>query len=360
MPAAPLLNPGPASPPDRRGAAHVPLAVAFRGDVAESVHVGSVAVVDRSGRLLHAAGDPFFLTMTRSALKPFQALPFVAAGGPARYGYTPPEIALLCASHSGEPRHVAAAAAMLAKAGNTDAELQCGTHAPLAFETRGEVPPSPPWSALAHNCSGKHSGMLAYCSQCGWSKHDYLDWDHPLQHRIRHAVARYAGVDEAGLPWGIDGCSAPVYALPLANLAYAFARLAGDDDDAEYGSAARTLVDAMTAHPEMVSGAGRSDLALATAGRGDFVAKIGAEGVQAIGVRSRGIGIAIKVADGAQRGLHPATVTVLDQLGLLDEAQREALASWRQPALRNYRGTRTGEVRPLVVLDNADGRCVYK
>jgi L-asparaginase II len=337
----------------------VPLAVAIRGDVAESVHVGSVAVVDRSGRLLHSAGDAFFLTMTRSALKPFQALPFVAAGGPARYGYTPAEIALLCASHSGEPRHVAAAAAMLAKAGNTDAELQCGTHAPLAFETRGEVSPPPPWSPLAHNCSGKHSGMLAYCSQCGWSKHDYLDWDHPLQHRIRHAVARYAGVEEAGLPWGIDGCSAPVYALPLANLAYAFARLTGDDD-AEYGSAARTLVDAMTAHPEMVSGAGRSDLALATAGRGDFVAKVGAEGVQAIGVRSRGIGIAIKVADGAQRGLHPATVTVLDQLGLLDEDQRKALAPWRQPALRNYRGTRTGEVRALVVLDNADGRCVYK
>ena len=214
------------------------------------------------------------------------------------------------------------------------------------------MPPPPPWSPLAHNCSGKHSGMLAFCNQCGWSRHDYLAWDHPLQQRVRHAVAHYAGVDEAALPWGVDGCSAPNYALPLANLAYAFARLAGDDEDPEYGAAARTLAEAMTAHPEMVSGDGRSDLALATAGRGDFVAKVGAEGVQAIGVRSRGIGIAIKVADGAARGLHPATVAVLDQLGLLDDRQREALAPWRQPAVRNYRGAATGEVRPLVVLDN--------
>jgi L-asparaginase II len=360
MPAAVLSRPPSDTTSGPRVLAHAPLAVVLRGTVEESLHLGSVAVVDREGRLLHAAGDPFFLTMTRSALKPFQALPFVAAGGPAHYGYTPAEVALLCASHSGEPRHVDAAAAMLAKSGNRAEELQCGTHAPLAYELRGEVPPPPPWSPLAHNCSGKHSGMLAFCTQCGWSKDDYLAWDHPLQQRVRHAVAHYAGVDEAALPWGIDGCSAPNYALPLANLAYAYARLAAGDADAEYGGAARTLAEAMTAHPEMVSGDGRSDLALATAGRGDFVAKVGAEGVQAIGVRSRGIGIAIKVADGAARGLHPATVTVLDQLGLLDDRQREALAPWRQPTVRNYRGTATGEVRPLVVLDKSDRRRVQK
>jgi L-asparaginase II len=340
--------------------AHAPLAVELRGTVAESVHLGSVAVVDRDGRLLHAAGDPFFLTMTRSALKPFQAVPFVAAGGPERFGYTGDEVALLCASHSGEPRHVEAAAAMLAKAGNRVDALQCGTHAPKFHEVRGEVPPPPPWSPLAHNCSGKHSGMLAFCTQCGWSSEDYLAWGHPLQQRVRRAVAHYAGVDEAALPWGIDGCSAPNYALPLANLAYAYARLAGDEADAEYGVAARTLADAMTAYPEMISGEGRSDLALATAGRGDIVAKVGAEGVQAIGVRSRGIGIAIKVADGAARGLHPATVAVLEQLGLLDGRQREALARWRQPTVRNCRGIVTGEVRPLVVLDKSDRRRVQK
>ena len=158
------------------------------------MHTGSVAVVDRGGRLLYAAGDPDALTFTRSALKPLQALPFVAAGGVERFGYTQPEVALLCASHSGEPRHVEAAADMLAKAGNAATDLQCGTHPPLQFDARGEVPPPPPYSPLAHNCSGKHSGMLAHCVACGYGKHDYLAFDHPLQQEIRRAVSAFTDV----------------------------------------------------------------------------------------------------------------------------------------------------------------------
>jgi L-asparaginase II len=287
-------------------------------------------------------------------LKPLQALPFVAAGGIARFGYAPPQVALLCASHAGEPRHVDAVADMLAKAGSTAADLQCGTHAPAYFQARGEVPPPPPYSPLAHNCSGKHSGMLAHCTACGYTKHDYLASDHPLQQAIRAAVAHATGVPEESLVLGVDGCSAPNYAVPLGNLALAFARLARGADDPTYGRAPRTLASAMTAHPEMVSGESGSDLALMRAGRGDWVTKIGAEGVQAIGIRSRGWGIAVKVADGSARGLHPATVAALDQLGLLDADGRAALATWGRPQLRNYRGTVTGEARPAVVLDKTD------
>ncbi|NDP43553.1 MAG: asparaginase, partial [Aromatoleum sp.] len=317
-----------------------------------------VAVVDRDGNLLHAAGDPNVMTMTRSALKPFQAMPFVAAGGIERFGYTPQQMALLCASHSGEPRHVAAVADMLARAGNTVADLQCGSHAPGYFEARGDVPPPPPYSPLAHNCSGKHSGMLAYCVQCGLPKGDYLAWDHPLQQAVREAVAHFTASAESELMGGIDGCSAPNYAVPLARLALAFARLAADSDDVRYGDAPRRLADAMTAHPEMVSGEGRNDLALTRAGRGDWVAKIGAEGVQAIGIRSKGIGIVVKVIDGGKRGLHPATVEVMDQLGLLDAEQRAELADWHMPSVRNVRGTVTGVVRPAVVLDKVAARVV--
>ena len=330
---------------------HAPLAAVTRGGVVESVHTGSVAVVDGQGRLLYAAGDPETLTFTRSALKPFQALPFVAAGGVARFGYSQPQVALLCASHSGEPRHVDAVADMLARAGNVADDLQCGTHAPTHFDLRGELPPPPPYSPLAHNCSGKHSGMLAYCVQCGHTKHDYLTFDHPLQQAIRLAVARFTGTPEPQLVTGTDGCSAPNYAVPLSGLATAFARLVATADDAEFGHAPRTLADAMTAYPEMVSGERRNDLALMQAGRGDWVTKVGAEGVQAIGIRSRGWGIALKVADGNARGLHPATVAVLDQLGLLDVAAREALARWGHPMVKNYRGIATGDIRPLVVLD---------
>jgi L-asparaginase II len=168
--------------------------------------------------------------------------------------------------------------------------------------------------------------MLAYCVQCGHAKEDYLAFDHPLQAAIRRAVSRFTATPEEELVSGVDGCSAPNYAVPLSGLALAFARLTAPDVDAEYGRAPRSLADAMTAYPEMVSGARRNDLALMQAGRGDWVTKIGAEGVQAIGVRSRGWGIAIKVADGHARGLHPASVAVLGQLGLLDEAAKVALA----------------------------------
>ncbi len=335
-------------------ASFVPLTEIVRGGTVESLHAGAVAIVDRDGRLLFAAGDPDVVTFTRSSLKPFQALPFVAAGGVERYRLTTEETALLCASHSGEPRHVEAAASILAKAGNGAGELQCGTHAPGHYEVHGEVPPPPPYSPLAHNCSGKHAGMLAHCTACGYGKSDYLAIDHPLQREVRTAVASMSGVPESALPWGIDGCSAPNYAMPLSRLALAFARLASADVHPAYGKAPRQLADAMTRAPAMVSGEGRSDLALTEAGRGDWVCKIGAEAVQAIGVRSRGWGIAVKVADGTRRALLPATVAVLEQAGLLDAGARERLAHLARPPIRNYRGIVTGEARPSVVLDKAD------
>jgi L-asparaginase II len=337
------------------GGWHVPLALVTRGRSVESVHYGSIAVADREGRLLHSAGDPAFLTMTRSALKPFQAMPFVAAGGVERFGYGKLQVALLCASHSGEPRHVEAVADMLARAGNSVADLQCGSHAPGCYEARGEVPPPPPYSPLAHNCSGKHSGMLAYCVHCGLPKDSYLADEHPLQQAIRRAVAHFTSTAEADLVAGIDGCSAPNYAVELRRLAQAYARLASTDVDDRFGTAPRVLADAMTAHPEMVSGERRTDLDLARAGRGDWVAKIGAEGVQAIGLRGAGIGIAIKVADGSKRALRPVVASVLNQLGLLDDARRAVLAEWFEPVVRNYRGIATGRIEAIAVLDKIGG-----
>ncbi|MGH8714168.1 MAG: asparaginase [Casimicrobiaceae bacterium] len=330
---------------------HVPLARVTRGDATDSIHYGSVAVVDRDGRIVFAAGDPSFITMTRSALKPLQAVPLVAAGGAERFGFSVGQLALLCASHSGEPRHVAGVADMLHRAGCAPDQLQCGVHPPLFYSARDELPPSgTAFTPLQHNCSGKHSGMLAYCRHCGLPTESYLAFDHPAQRAIRQAVAHLTGVVEAELIAGIDGCSAPNYAVPLFALARAYARLAGADDT-RYGSAPPILAGAMSAHPEMVSGDRRNDLALMRAGRGDWVTKVGAEGIQAIGVRSKGWGIAIKVVDGNPRGLHPATVAVLEQLGLVDDAQQNELAAWREPAIRNYRGIVTGRIEPVVALE---------
>jgi len=331
---------------------HVPLARATRGEAVDSVHYGSVAVVDAEGKLLFAAGDPHYLTTTRSSLKPLQALPLASAGGVERFGYSLPEVALLCASHSGEPRHVEGVADMLRRAGCTIDQLQCGVHPPLYYTAHEQLPPAgAKFSALHHNCSGKHAGMLAYCRLCDHPPESYLASDHPLQQEIRRAVAHLTGVPESALVAGIDGCSAPNYAVPLDRLALAYARMASGREDARYGAAPVKLAAAMSAHPEMVSGEKRNDLMLMRAGRGDWVTKVGAEGVQAIGVRSRCWGIAIKVVDGNARGLHPATVSVLEQLGLLDPIQRSELSQWGAPEISNYRGIVTGRVEAVVTLE---------
>lgn len=337
----------------------VPLVITTRGYpdtgyVTENVHMGAVAVVDASGTLLWSAGDPGYLTFTRSALKPFQALPFVLSGGLERFGITRDELALMCASHSGEEKHLQAARSILAKAGADEGQLECGCHAPLYYEFANlPVPADRRWTAIHHNCSGKHSGFLAWCRLHHQPTQGYVDPQHPLQQAIRATLADTLQVAESALPRGIDGCSAPNYALPLARLAHLYARLAQGARDPRLGGALGMLYDAMTARPDLVSGEGRTDLAWMNAGGGDWVAKIGADAVQAVGIRSEGIGIAIKIADGASRALHAATYSVLDQLGLLDSERRALLDKFREPEIRNARGAVAGTIRPLFSLQRA-------
>ncbi|MGJ9419514.1 asparaginase [Massilia sp. CMS3.1] len=337
----------------------VPLVATTRGYpdtgyTVENIHAGSIAVVNTEGRLLAWAGDPQVQTFTRSALKPFQALPFLLSDGPARFGLAQEELALLCASHSGEQKHLAGVRAILGKIDLDPGHLECGCGAPLYYETNNlPVPQDQAWTPLHHNCSGKHSGFLAWCRQHGAPTAGYVASDHPLQRAIRTALADAVNLPEADLPSGIDGCSAPNYALPLASLAHLYARLAQGGSDARLGNALGPLFDAMTGRPDMVSGTERTDLVLMTAGGGDWVAKIGADAVQAIGIRSAGIGIAIKIADGNNRGLHTITYNVLDQLGLLDEGKRAVLERFRQPQIKNARGTVAGDIRPMFTLQRA-------
>ena len=337
----------------------VPLVATTRGYpdsgyAVENIHHGSIAVVDAAGRLLWSAGDPDAMTFTRSALKPFQALPFVLDGGVERFGLAPRELALLCASHSGEEKHLAGVQSILDKIGLDESHLECGCAAPLYYDAVGlPVPAERRWRPLHHNCSGKHSGFLAWCRLHGVSTRGYVAPDHPLQRAVRATLADCVQMGEDTLPSGIDGCSAPNYALPLARLAHLYARLAQPGPDARLGDAPRRLFAAMTGHPDMVSGDARTDLAWMGAGDGDWVAKIGADAVQAIGVRSAGIGIAIKIADGAVRALHPAVYATLDQLGLLDARRRELLAPYRAPSLRNARGAVAGTVHAVFTLTPA-------
>jgi L-asparaginase II len=327
----------------------VPLIETYRGDTLENVHFGAVAVCDTQGRVLASAGDPHWTTFTRSTLKALQALSFMQAGGTAALGFTPRNVALMCASHSGEPMHVEQVQSMLDKAGVTYKRLQCGCHVPY-YVDNGVGPAPEHIDERMHNCSGKHAGFLAHCVMSGWSIDDYLEPAHPLQRSIRSHVARATGLDESQLKMGIDGCSAPNYAMPLSALARAYARLASGQRDGEFGESFAQLSDAMKSFPELVSGTGRNDLAFMRAGRGDWVAKVGAEGVQAFASVSRGQAFAIKIADGNKAALFAATVEVLGQLGWLDDAQRDELQPWLGREILSIRGATVGERKPAFVL----------
>jgi L-asparaginase II len=335
---------------------YVPLAEVRRAEVTESVHYGAVAVTNARGNILYAAGDARKMTFARSALKPFQAAPFFAADGVRRLELSLEEAAVMCASHSGEARHAQAVASVLAKADAQPTQLRCGCHVPFKFSWFDKLPPAgEAWSELHHNCSGKHAGFLAAARLQSAALDDYINPQHPVQIASRKALANCVGLDFNDLIAGTDGCSAPTYALPLHSLAQGFARLAlgkdaPDEASHDYKHGLDVAFKAMTTHPEMVSGEGRNDLAYTLAGGGDWVCKIGAEGVQAIGIRSLGLGIAIKVADGNMRGLHPATVAVLEQLGLMNDERRAALASWTNPALKSAAGLPVGDIIPAVQL----------
>lgn len=329
---------------------HVPITVAYRGGHPENIHHGSIAVVNAQGALLASLGDVDSPLFTRSSLKPFQAMPLIALAAD-RYGLTDADVALLCASHNGEPMHVARAAALLAKIGAGESSLACGSHVPFFFSTNGITPESGSrFNRLHHNCSGKHTGMLLLAHALGAPQAGYLDTAHAVQLEIACSVSHFSGVPVADLVRGIDGCSAPNYALPLRSLAHAFARLTLDEPDPVYGKAPLRIARAMSQHPELVSGQGRNDLALMRAGRGDWVSKVGADGVQALASFSRGIGIAAKVSDGQLAPLMVAFVSALDQLDWLDADSRAALASLIPPPLKNAAGIEVGEMRAVLEL----------
>ena len=332
----------------------VPLVETFRGGTRECVHFGALAVADAAGRVLAHAGDPQWITFTRSTLKPLQALPFVEGGGVRHFGLTSANLALLCASHNGEPMHVEQVEQILGKAGVGWQRLQCGCHVPMFAELGAWPPPAPgSYDERHHNCSGKHGGFLAYCVQHGLPLDSYLAPAHPLQQAIRGAVAEAVGLEEGQLAMGIDGCSAPNYAMPLAHLARGFARLASGTRDARFGTSFEALAEAMTAHPELVSGTGRNDLDFMRTGGGDWVTKVGADGVQVVASRSRGEALALKIADGNKLALFAATVEALEQLGWLDQAQRQALRPWRNETIASIKGAPVGERRAVFRLETA-------
>jgi len=322
---------------------YTPLIETTRGGTPECLHLGSIAVMNDQGQVIAQAGDAHMQTFTRSTLKALQALPLMTSGAADAFGFDSRDLAMACASHNGEEMHALQVDAMLSKAGLGYKRLACGCHLPLRFTYTSALPPDDlVYDERHNNCSGKHAGFLAACVHQGLPVEGYVEPSHPLQRQVRSAVARVCRMGEDTMPMGLDGCSAPNYAMPLSQLALAYARLASGAQDPEFGDAFERLSSAMTAHPELVSGTDRNDLAFMQAGGGDWVSKVGADGVQVVASRSRRQALALKIIDGNKTALFAATIEALDQLGWLSESQREALEPWRAAQIVNARGLIVG------------------
>ncbi|HUU45158.1 MAG TPA: asparaginase [Acidobacteriota bacterium] len=336
----------------------LPVAVEVtRGDAIESVHCGVAVAVDYTGKVIAHFGDPEYVTFSRSSLKPLQALPTVMRGFPECLGLEDRHLAVICGSHSGEECHVQATTEILNTIGRTVDDFGCGVHVPIILRNPdGPMPDRAEFSQVYNNCSGKHAGMLALAQMLDCPPADYLLPASPVQRRIREIVIEMTGVPAGAMYLGTDGCSAPNYAMPIRCLAHGFARLAqaagartdAHRDDLTRG-AARVMA-AMRSHPEMVSGTGRFDLALAEASRGRCIVKVGGEAIECIAVPERGWGIVVKVADGNVRGLGPFVVDVLRQLDVLDDAALTRLAPLARPELKNHRGIVVGTARSVARL----------
>jgi len=317
-----------------------------RGDAVESRHRGALVAVDAAGRVLLSAGDGERPVFPRSAVKAIQALPLIESGAADAFALSDRELALACASHGGEDGHVATAAEMLARAGRSEAALECGVHAPLdaaaarLLSARGAAP-----TALHNNCSGKHAGFVCTCVALGDDPSGYCRRDHIAMERVRQALEAVTGARHDPATAGTDGCSIPTYAVPLTALAAGFARMVtGAGFAPARRRAAERLVAACIAEPWHVAGTGRFCTTLMQALPGRVFAKTGAEGVYCAAIPELGVGVAVKIDDGAGRAAELAVAAALARLFGRSEAG-DAMAALATRTLVNWNGQTVGMAR---------------
>jgi L-asparaginase II len=323
------------------------MAEVTRGDVVESRHFGSAAVYDLAGPVW-VEGDDASAIFPRSAIKPIQALPLIETGAARRFGLDDRHIALACASHGGEPAHVALVEAWLGGLGLGAESLRCGSQWPmhepatLALARASQYP-----TPIHNNCSGKHAGMLCAAMHCGEALDDYADGDHPTQRRWIETLSEITALDLSRAPRAIDGCSIPTIALPLAALAGGFARMA---DDRAFGGARREAIlwvrRAMATEPFLVAGTGRYCTRIMTATDGRVLVKIGAEGVFTGMIPDAGLGFALKIEDGAFRAAEVAVVALVRRSLGPAHALSIALAPLAEIPIETRRGLVVGVARP--------------
>ena len=336
-----------------RDSANPILVEVTRGDMVESIHRGSVAVVDTATKVALQWGDIDAPVYPRSAIKALQALPLIESGAADAFGLSDAELAIACASHSGEPRHIETVHAWLNRIGLSEKHLTCGPHWPRHHQATlhdmiraGETP-----GDIHNNCSGKHTGMLATAHHLGEPLSGYTEPTHPVQQRILGTLEAMCGLDLSRAPRGTDGCSAPNWAIPLSNLAYAFARLGAPDDlPPARADAARLIRKAVAAEPFMVAGTDRYCTTLMSVAGEKIFVKTGAEGVFCAALPEYGLGIALKCDDGAPRGSQYMLTAVLGRIGALDDEMAAQLDALVTVPIENCNGAIVGLVRPAAPL----------
>jgi L-asparaginase II len=342
-----------------------PLVEVRRGGITESRHRGHIVGVLPDGEIVALAGSPETVTYLRSSAKPHQAIPLIASGAADRFGFDEKEIALACASHSGEPIHVEVAGSMLKKIGLPPEALKCGVHEPFSLEAtaalkaKGQEP-----SVLHNNCSGKHAGMLALALHLGAPTETYHQADHPVQTAIGEVVSQFSGIGLLDMAIGVDGCGVPVFGITIKSMALMYARLVSPpaDFDEDTSRACSRIVAAMMAYPELIGGTkDRLDTEMMQAAKGLLVSKVGAEGVYTVGVLPspdwpKGLGLALKIEDGDDKRARPVVVIEsLRQLGVLKDESLEAVARYAFFPVLNRAGDVVGEVTAGFKLNVAQG-----
>lgn len=327
----------------------------FRGETAESQHRGSVVVTDGDGRIVFTLGDIERPTFPRSAIKAIQALPLIESGAADAYGFGNEELAMACASHSGEPEHVAKADDMLKRAGLDVSALECGSHWPsqqpvLINLARSGGGPTP----LHNNCSGKHAGFLCTCKHLGIETRGYSALGSPEQDMVRDAMESVTGAAHALDHCGTDGCSIPTYAIPLRNLAHGFARMAtGTGFEPSRAAAAKRLVEAAMAAPFYVAGTDRACTRLMQMAPGRIFVKTGAEGVFVGALPDLGLGIAVKSDDGSTRAAEAIIATVLARIYRNEDELESKLDRFADREIHNWNGIICGVISPTEALTDA-------
>lgn len=313
-----------------------------RGGNVESAHRGAVSVMSADGAVIASLGDVERPVFPRSAVKMIQALPLIESGAADRFRLGHREVALACASHSGEAVHVHAVERWLADVGLSTDALECGAQTPFDRAAADALIAAHRAPGAAHNnCSGKHAGFLTTARHCGDDPRGYIEPAHPVQRRVTDALCEMTGIDLHHAPCGVDGCGIPTYAIPLRAVAKAMARLATPASSGVRADASRRIVEAMTAEPLLGSGSSRFDYRAMTIGAGRFAVKMGAEGVHVAIVPGLGLGIALKIDDGASRAAEVAMATLLHRLGLIEGAEADVL---RVVPVLNNRQDRVGEI----------------